>query len=156
MDDTALLREAIRLAGLHSASGRNGPFGAVVARGGEVVGQGWNRVVELGDPTAHAEILALRDAAARLGTHVLDECVLYSSCEPCPMCLAAAYWARIPRVVFAASKEDAARAGFDDAEIYGELAVEWGRRATAGEQFLSEEGRAVLEAWRANSGKQEY
>ncbi len=156
MDDAALLREAIRLAGLHSASGRNGPFGAVVARAGAVVGEGWNRVVELGDPTAHAEMLALRDAAARLGTHVLDQCVLYSSCEPCPMCLAAAYWARIPRVVFAASKEDAARAGFDDADIYGELAVGWELRRTSGEQLLAAEGRAVLEAWRRNSGKQEY
>ncbi len=156
MDDASLLREAIRLAGLHSSSGHNGPFGAVVARGGEVVGEGWNRVVELGDPTAHAEMLALRDAARRLGTHVLDDCVLYSSCEPCPMCLAAAYWARIPRVVFAASKEDAARAGFDDADIYGELAVSWERRSTAGEQLLEAEGRAVLEDWRENRRKQEY
>jgi guanine deaminase len=155
MDDASLLREAIRLAGLHSASGRNGPFGAVVARRGEVVGEGWNRVVELGDPTAHAEILALRDAAARLGTHVLEECVLYSSCEPCPMCLAAAYWARIPRVVFAASREDAARAGFDDDDLYGEMARAWGRRRTLGEQLLGAEGRAVLEAWRGNSRKQE-
>jgi tRNA(Arg) A34 adenosine deaminase TadA len=156
MDDASLLREAIRLAGLHSASGRNGPFGAVVARGGEVVGEGWNRVVELGDPTAHAEVLAIRDAAARSGTHELSDCVLYSSCEPCPMCLAAAYWARIPRVVFSASKEDAARAGFDDADIYGELAVAWERRSTAGEQRLVAEGQAVLEAWRENRRKQEY
>ena len=156
MNDDAFLREATRLAGLHSSSGRNGPFGAVVARGGEVVGEGWNRVVELGDPTAHAEVLALRDAAARLGTHVLEDCILYSSCEPCPMCLAAAYWARIPRVVFAASKEDAARAGFDDADIYGELATPWERRRTVGEQSLAAEGRAVLEAWRENRRKQEY
>jgi tRNA(Arg) A34 adenosine deaminase TadA len=156
MDDVSLLREAIRLAGLRSASGRNGPFGAVVARGGEVVGEGWNRVVELGDPTAHAEVLANRDAAARLGSHELSGCVLYSSCEPCPMCLAAAYWARIPRVVFAASKEDAARAGFDDADIYGELATPWARRRTVGEQLLAAEGRAVLEAWRENRRKQEY
>jgi len=156
MDDATLLREAVRLAGLHSASGRNGPFGAVVARHGVVVGEGWNRVVELGDPTAHAEILALRDAAARLGTHVLEECVLYSSCEPCPMCLAAAYWARVPRVVFAASREDAARAGFDDDDLYGEMSRAWDRRRTVGEQLLGAEGRAVLEAWRGNTRKQEY
>jgi len=156
MDDASLLREAINLARLRSATGHNGPFGAVVARGGEVVGEGWNRVVELGDPTAHAEMMALRDAAARLGTHVLEECVLYSSCEPCPMCLAAAYWARVPRVVFAASKEDAARAGFDDADIYRELATPWGGRRTAGERLLAAEGRAVLEAWRENRRKRDY
>lgn len=156
MDDLALLREAIRLAGAHSASGLNGPFGAVVARGGEVVGEGWNRVVETGDPTAHAEVLAIRDAASRLGTHVLDGCVLYSSCEPCPMCLAAAYWARIPRVVFAASRDDASRAGFDDADLYREMSVGWGERRILGEQLLAGEGRIVLEVWRGNSGRVEY
>ncbi|MDP2957456.1 MAG: nucleoside deaminase [Longimicrobiales bacterium] len=156
MDDQALLREAIRLARVHSASGVNGPFGSVVARGGEVVGEGWNRVIELGDPTAHAEVLAIRAAAARLGNHVLADCVLYTSCEPCPMCLAAAYWARIPRVVFAASKEDAAAAGFEDHDIYLELPRAWAERRVRGEQLLSGEGRAVLEAWRANPHRVDY
>ena len=156
MDDASLLRETIRLARVHSASGVNGPFGSVVARGGEVVGEGWNRVVELGDPTAHAEVLAIRAAAARLGTHVLSGCVLYASCEPCPMCLAAAYWARIPRVVFAASKEDAAASGFDDHAIYKELPLAWAERRAAGEQLLPAEGRAVLEAWRANPHRVDY
>lgn len=156
MDDQALLREAIRLARAHSVSGVNGPFGSVVARGGEVVGEGWNRVVELGDPTAHAEVLAIRAAAARLGTHVLSDCVLYASCEPCPMCLAAAYWARVPRIVFAASKEDAAAAGFEDDALYLELPRAWEERRAAGEQLLRAEGRAVLEAWRANPRRVDY
>ena len=154
--DEALLRRAIELARSRSAAGVNGPFGAIVARGTEVVGEGWNRVAELGDPTAHAEILAIRDAATRLGTHVLSDCVLYASCEPCPMCLAAAYWARIPRVVFAASTEDAAAAGFDDEAIYGEMARAWGGRRAAGVQLLRAEGRAVLDAWRANARRRDY
>lgn len=102
MDDATLLREAIRLAGLHSASGRNGPFGALVARGGEVVGRGWNRVVELGDPTAHAEMLALRVAAAAQGDFRLEESTLYVTLEPCAMCCGAIVLARVPRVVYGA------------------------------------------------------
>jgi guanine deaminase len=154
--DEAFLRRAIELARSRSAAGVNGPFGAVVARGLEVVGEGWNRVVELGDPTAHAEVLAIRDAAARLGTHVLSDCVLYASCEPCPMCLAAACWARIPRVVFAASTEDAAAAGFDDEAIYGEMARAWGARRATGVQLLRAEGRAVLDAWHGNARRRDY
>ena len=115
--DTDFLREALRLAAESSASGVNGPFGAVIVRNGVVVGRGWNRVVEEADPTAHAEILAIRDAARELGSHVLADCVLYASCEPCPMCMAAVYWARIGRVVYAAGAEDAAEAGFDDSAI---------------------------------------
>jgi len=156
MDDEALLRRAIALARSRSAAGVNGPFGALVAQGAEVVGEGWNRVVELGDPTAHAEVLAIRAAAARLGTHVLSDCVLYASCEPCPMCLAASYWARIPRVVFAASKEDAAAAGFDDEAICAEMALGWGGRRTSGVQLLGAEGRAVLDAWRGNVRRVDY
>ncbi len=156
MDDHALLRRAIELARSRSAGGANGPFGAIVARGAEVVGEGWNRVVELGDPTAHAEILAIREAASRLGTHVLSDCVLYSSCEPCPMCLAAAYWARIPRVVFSASKEDAAAAGFDDEVVHEEMRRGWSERRIVGVQLIRAEGRAVLEAWRANARRVGY
>ena len=156
MDDLALLREAIRLAATHSADGIHGPFGAVVARDGEVVGRGWNRVVELHDPTAHAEVMAIRDAGARLGTHELAGCTLFTSCEPCPLCLAAAYWARIDRVVYAASKEDAAEAGFDDQAIYGEMGIPWEARRVRGEQHLRGEGRDVLEAWLANSRRIPY
>jgi tRNA(Arg) A34 adenosine deaminase TadA len=156
MDDETFLREAVRLAAVHSAAGVNGPFGAVVVRDGAVVGEGWNQVVERHDPTAHAEVMAIRDASARLGTHVLEGCVLYTSCEPCPLCLAAAYWARIGRVVFSASSADAAAAGFDDDDIYTELAKSWPERRVPGEQRLRPEGRAVLDAWLANSRKIPY
>lgn len=156
MDDATLLRRAIELAAVHSASGSHGPFGAVVARDGVVVGEGWNRVVELKDPTAHAEVMAIRDAGARLGTHVLEGCTLYASCEPCPLCLAAAYWARIPRVVFAASRADAEAAGFDDARIYEELALPWEGRQVVGERLLAQEGRTVLAGWLANQRRITY
>ena len=119
-DETFLLR-AIELAETHSSDGLHGPFGAVVVRSGEVVGEGWNGVVAHHDPTGHAEVAAIRAAGEALATHVLDDCVLYASCEPCPMCLGAVYWARIPRVVYAASTADARDAGFDDEWIRREL-----------------------------------
>jgi tRNA(Arg) A34 adenosine deaminase TadA len=156
MDDATLLRRAIALAARHSADGAHGPFGAVVARDGVVVGEGWNQVVSRHDPTAHAEVVAIRDAGARLGTHVLEGCTLYASCEPCPLCLAAAYWARIPRVVFAASRADAEAAGFDDARVYEELALPWAGRQVVGERLLAQEGRAVLAGWLANPSRIAY
>ncbi len=156
MNDKALLLRAIQLAKTHSKTGRNGPFGAVVARGGEVLGEGWNQVVKGKDPTAHAEIVAIREAAHRLGTHVLADCAIYCSCEPCPMCLAAIYWARIPRVVFAATGDDAKAVGFDDTRIGLEFALEWDERDLSWDQMLQEEGRKVLEAWRENPDRKEY
>lgn len=156
MSDAAHLREAIRLARTHSADGRHGPFGAVVVRDGGIVGRGWNQVVAENDPTAHAEVMAIRDAARRLETHDLSGCVLYTSCEPCPLCLSAAYWARIHRVVYAASKADAAVAGFDDADIYAELALPWEDRRVEGEQQLREEGVEVLRGWAANQDRVPY
>ena len=156
MSDEDFLRQAIRLATKHSAEGRNGPFGAVLVRNGVVAGTGWNRVVELADPTAHAEVLAIRDACSRLGTHDLSGSVLYCSCEPCPMCLSAIYWARISRVVFASSKEDAAAAGFDDTRILGELGRNWSDREVKGVQSLREEGRKVMEAWVKNPKQMAY
>lgn len=156
MNDLDLLRVAIDLAGARSKDGRNGPFGAVLVLEGEVVGQGWNRVVEDRDPTAHAEVVAIREAARRLGTHDLSGATLYASCEPCPMCLSAIYWARIRRVVFAASGEDAAAAGFDDAWILEELGKDWEMREVEGIQELREEGRRVLEAWQKNPERMEY
>lgn len=154
--DAALLLHAIALAERHCADGAHGPFGAVVARDGVVLGEGWNRVVELADPTAHAEVLAIRAAGARLGTHVLEGCTLYASCEPCPLCLAAAYWARISRVVFAASRADAEAAGFDDLRIYDEMPLPWDERQMRGEQLLAGEGRAVLAGWLANPRRIAY
>lgn len=155
MDDKQLLRRAIALSVENVAAG-GGPFGAVVARGGEIVAEGVNRVTTLHDPTAHAEVQAIRAAAARLGTFDLSGCTIYSSCEPCPMCLSAIYWARLDRLVYAGTKEDAASAGFDDAFIYRELALPpSGRRLRSSEQ-LNDEAVAAFDAWRKKTDKVEY
>jgi guanine deaminase len=156
MNDKALLLRAIQLAKTHSKTGRNGPFGAVVARSGKVLGEGWNQVIKGKDPTAHAEIQAIREAARLLDTHVLADCTLYCSCEPCPMCLAAIYWARIPRVVFAAAGDDAKAAGFDDTRIGREMALDWEERGLSWDHMLQEEGKEVLEAWRRNPDRTVY
>ena len=112
------MHEAIRLAADSMRANQGGPFGAVVVRDGEIVGRGSNQVLAQNDPTAHAEIVAIRDACRTLRTFRLDECEIYTSCEPCPMCLATSLWARIERVYFAANRDDAADAGFDDAVFY--------------------------------------
>ena len=152
----AFLRRALDLARTHSRGGMNGPFGAVVVREGQLVGEGWNRVVETSDPTAHAEILAIRDAARTLGTHDLSDCILYASCEPCPMCLSAIYWAHIREIHFAASKEDASAAGFDDALILSELEKGWEGRSLPAHQALVREGAEVLREWMQNPRKVQY
>jgi tRNA(Arg) A34 adenosine deaminase TadA len=155
-NDKELLHRAIALADTRSESGANGPFGAVVAKNATVVGEGWNRVVETSDPSAHAEIVAIREACARLKTHVLKGCTLYSSCEPCPMCLAAAYWARIDRIVYACTKEDAAKAGFDDSLIYREIKMGWGKRSITSARMSREQGVRVLKKWVRNPRKLPY
>ncbi len=104
-------------------NGDGGPFGSIVVKGEEVVGQGWNQVLLLNDPTAHAEVVAIRDACKQLGTFQLHDCEIFTSCEPCPMCLGAIYWARPQRVYFANTKDDAAAIDFDDSFIYKEIAV---------------------------------
>lgn len=155
-DDEALLREAIRLARERMLAGLGGPFGAVVARGGVTLAKGWNRVTTGLDPSAHAEIVAIRRACRRLGTFRLDGTVLYSSCEPCPMCLAAAYWARVDRIIWAASREDAAAAGFDDELIYREVALPPNERTLPASQLLREEGAAVFAEWLAKPDRVPY
>ena len=122
MTHEQLIERAIRLSVENVAQG-GGPFGAVVARGGEIVAEGVNRVTALNDPTAHAEVQAIRLAAQRLRRFDLSDCELYASCEPCPMCLGAIYWARLSRLYYAATQHDAAAAGFDDALIYREMAL---------------------------------
>lgn len=117
------LREAIRLSIENVETGAGGPFGAVVVKDGEIVGRGANAVTAVNDPTAHAEIVAIRRACSRLATFELTGCVLYTSCEPCPMCLSAAYWARISAIYFAATRDDAAAVNFDDAFLYREVAL---------------------------------
>jgi len=151
-----LLARAIAIAEVSVGHPGRGPFGAVVARGDEILGEGGNRVVTDADPTAHAEIVAIRAAAERLGTHVLDDCVIYCSCEPCPMCLAAIQWARIPRVVFAASREDAAEVGFDDVRFREEAARDWDEREIRHEQREREAGREALRRWAEHPDRREY
>jgi guanine deaminase len=141
------LREAIRLSEEKMTAGEGGPFGAVVVKDGTVIGRGWNRVTSANDPTAHAEMEAIRSACARLKTFALTGCEIYASCEPCPMCLAAIYWARLEAVYFAAAKIDAAEAGFDDALLDRELSMEPARRRLVMEQYLPEEARRVFKAW---------
>ena len=156
MNDQAFLRQAIQLAEENSADGNGGPFGAIVVRAGQVVGLGGNQVVENRDPTAHAEVMAIRDASRRLGTHVLEDCTIYCSCEPCPMCLSAIYWAHIPRVVYAATSEDARTAGFDDSRIRQELRLSWGDRSVEVLRALPEEGARVFDLWKRNPKKVPY
>ena len=156
MSDELHLRDAVALAREHARDGLHGPFGAVVVREDRVVGRGWNRVVADRDPTAHAEVAAIREACATLGTHVLDGCTIYCTCEPCPMCLAAIYWARIARVVYAATEEDARAAGFDDADIRREVAASWeGRRLDSVHHPLPE-ATELLRAWSSNPSARPY
>jgi guanine deaminase len=141
------LREAIRLSMENMEANTGGPFGAVVVRAGEIIGRGCNRVSAANDPTAHAEVMAIRDACTRIKAFRLTGCEIYSSCEPCPMCLAAIYWSRLDRVYYAASQADAETAGFDDAWLYREFALPVGERAMPIVQALGEEACAVFKAW---------
>lgn len=149
------LRAAIELS-LASIDAGGGPFGAVVVRDGVVVGVGQNRVVVGADPTAHAEVVAIRDACATLGTHELQGCVIYASCEPCPMCLGAIFWARIDRIVYAASRDDAAAAGFDDSFFYEEIGRAAGARRVPAEQRERDRAAEVLRTWAAKEDKTAY
>jgi tRNA(Arg) A34 adenosine deaminase TadA len=149
------MRIALELARASIAAG-GGPFGAVVARAGSILGRGSNRVVPAKDPTAHAEIMAIRDAAARLGTHDLGNCEIFTSCEPCPMCLGAIQWARIARVHFACNRADATTAGFDDQEFYAELSLPPESRSIPLVADGREEGLEVLRAWLAEPDRHGY
>jgi guanine deaminase len=150
------LRRAIALATENVAQGKGGPFGAVVVRAGRIVGEGANAVTATNDPTAHAEVNAIRAAAKALGVFSLEGCELYSSCEPCPMCLAAAYWARLDAIYYGAGAEDAAQAGFADVFLYGEMGKEASARRMPTRQMLSEEARASFAAWIASPNKVAY
>lgn len=149
------MREAIRLSEDNVRNG-GGPFGAVIARDGEIVGTGTNRVTPDCDPTAHAEVNAIRAAASRLGTFDLSGCEIYSSCEPCPMCLGAIYWAHLDRLYYGNDKHDAAGIGFDDAFIYRELDLKPEDRSLKSERLLSDEAAAAFREWAAKPDKVEY
>jgi tRNA(Arg) A34 adenosine deaminase TadA len=150
------MREALRLAETGMRHGRGGPFGCVVVRRGEIVGRGHNRVTSTNDPTAHAEVVAIRDACANLETFQLNDCELYTSCEPCPMCLAAIYWARIPQVYFGNTRTDAAAIGFDDNFIYDQIPLPPGERAVQMKVFMREEAQGAFREWAAKSDKVRY
>jgi len=149
------LQQAIALA-TDSAQTDGGPFGALVVRQGEIIGKGHNQVTRNCDPSAHAEIIAIRDACKNLGTHHLDDCVIYASCEPCPMCMSATYWARIPTLVYAASSADAADAGFDDQFIYDELKKPYAERSMHIQQLERDAAQQSFIAWKNNQKRTDY
>ena len=150
------MAEAIDLSLQNVRSGKGGPFAAVVVKEGKIIARGVNRVTATNDPTAHAEVVAIREACATVKDFQLTGCVIYTSCEPCPMCLAAIYWARLDKVYFGNTKEDAAIAGFDDSFIYKEMALPVTRRKIPLAQIMREEAIRVFEEWAKSSNKIEY
>jgi tRNA(Arg) A34 adenosine deaminase TadA len=156
MSQDQFMREAIKLAEAGMQSGQGGPFGCVIVRAGEIVGRGNNRVTSTNDPTAHAEVTAIRDACTRLKTFQLTDCELYTSCEPCPMCLASAYWARIPVLYYGNTRQDAADIGFDDDFIYRQMPLPPEKQAIKMTPLLRNEALASFQGWAAKSDKVRY
>jgi guanine deaminase len=156
MTKTDFMRRAIALSHEMMAANKGGPFGAVVVKDGRIIAEGFNQVTSANDPTAHAEVTAIREACRRLGSFKLEGCEIYTSCEPCPMCLSAIFWARIERIYYANTREDAARIGFDDDELYREVARPLDERTIPNEQLLAEEGRVAFDAWDAKPDKIPY
>jgi tRNA(Arg) A34 adenosine deaminase TadA len=154
--ELSFMRRAIELSRLGMQRGDGGPFGAVIVRAGEIVGEGWNRVVATNDPTAHGEILAIRDACSRLGTFILADCELYTSSEPCPMCLSAVYWSRLARVYYANTVADAAAIGFDDSHILEELQKPPTERLILASRLLAEEAIAVFREYSFDPNRVRY
>jgi len=155
-NSTTFLQDAIDLAVENVESGLGGPFAAIVVEGDSILATGTNRVTTVHDPTAHAEITAIRAACQERGDFALDGCTLYATCEPCPMCLGAIYWARLDRVVYAASRTDAAEAGFDDDHIYQEIDKPPADRCIPMEQKPDANGQRPFEAWRDYDKRVEY
>jgi tRNA(Arg) A34 adenosine deaminase TadA len=156
MTDLELMAHAIELAIKNVRSGRGGPFAALVVGDGKIVAQGTNLVTSTNDPTAHAEMVAIRRACRELGTFQLRGCEIFATCEPCPMCMGAIYWARPARVVFAATRADAARAGFDDAHIYRQLRLPHARRGIPVERLMRAEAEAPFREWRRKADRIHY
>jgi tRNA(Arg) A34 adenosine deaminase TadA len=148
--------QAIRLSIVGMRRGQGGPFGAVVVKGNRIVGRGWNQVTSSNDPTAHGEMIAIREACARLKTFHLEDCDLYASCEPCPMCLSAAYWARIRKLYFGNTRKDAAKIAFDDDFLYHQVALPLRRRSLAMKQLLRDEALAAFREWKKKADKVVY
>ncbi len=150
------MRRAIRLSIENATSGKGGPFAAIVVRDGCVIAEGTNCVTSAQDPTAHAEVVAIREACRKLGTFQLDGCDIYTSCEPCPMCMGAIYWARPARVFYAAAAEDAASVGFDDAFILQQLCLPPSKRSIRLIPMLRDEAQEAFHAWERKPDKVEY
>jgi guanine deaminase len=150
------MREAIRLSIEMMRRGKGGPFGAVVVKGDRIVGRGANQVTSTNDPTAHAEVVAIRDACRRLKTFQLDDCDIYTSCEPCPMCLSAMYWARLRGVYYGNTRRDAAKIAFDDDFIYREVSLPIRRRALRMKQLLRKEALVAFVEWKNKPDKVPY
>jgi guanine deaminase len=154
--DNPFMARAIQLAIENVRSGRGGPFGAAIAKDGNLIAEGANQVTSTNDPTAHAEILAIRAACAKLGTFDLHGCEIFTSCEPCPMCLGAIYWARLSRIYFASAAADASKIGFDDSLIYREIAQPLTHRTIPMVQMMREESLAAFRAWEEKPNKIVY
>jgi tRNA(Arg) A34 adenosine deaminase TadA len=151
-----LMRRAVALSAEKMRAGFGGPFGAIIARDGEVIAEGYNQVTSNLDPTAHAEVVAIRDACRRLGAFSLQGCEMYTSCEPCPMCLGAIYWARLDRVYYANTRTDAAAIGFQDDHIYRELDKPIDDRTVPFIRLESEEARRIFQEWLEKPDKIPY
>jgi len=155
-DKLKFMKRAIELSIQGSSGGKGGPFGAVIVRNGEIVGEGFNQVTSTNDPTAHAEVVAIRDACKHLDTFQLSDCELYTSCEPCPMCLGAIYWARPSKVYYANTRDDAAEAGFDDAFIYDEIPLPLAERKIEMIPLGREEAKKAFKLWNQKNDKVDY
>lgn len=155
-DKLKFMQEAINLAKENLKLKNGGPFGAIVVKDGKIIGRGVNSVTTQNDPTAHAEVNAIRDACNFLNSFQLEDCDIYSSCEPCPMCLGAIYWSRPRKLYFAASQNDASKAGFDDSKIYRELELPIEARELETEQLLQQEAEHVFDIWTKLENKTEY
>jgi len=155
-DHRRFMAEAIRLSIEKMVDNHGGPFGAVIVRDGEIVSNGYNCVTSRNDPTSHAEIVAIRNACTELNTFQLLDCQLFTSCEPCPMCLGAIYWARLKDVFYACTRDDAASFGFDDRFIYGEVSQPTDQRQIAMLQILREEAMEAFRRWDAKEDRTQY
>lgn len=154
--DIRHMHRAVQLARIGMNDRHGGPFGCVIVKNGQIIGEAFNRVLSSNDPTAHAEIVAIRNACKHLGTFQLKGCSIYSSCEPCPMCLGAIYWARAERIYFAANRHDAAYAGFDDSFIFDELSVPDSERSISTASLGRDEALELFEEWGRKKHKQVY
>lgn len=154
--DELFMHDAIQLSVEGMQAGKGGTFGCVIVKYGNIVGKGYNSVLATNDPTAHAEITAIRDACNNLGTHQLSGCIVYSSCEPCPMCMGAIYWARIDKVYFVNTREDAANIGFDDSLIYKEISLPLSQRRIPFIQMQNPLAKTSFDRWLDNPNKKVY